>query len=161
MPTGSETTATLLSGTTFYLMKNKDIYRKVAGEIRRTFQTDRDIDFVSASKLPYLNATIEEGLRIYPPVPSTLPRRTTSRGDVIDGQFVPGGTSIGVNQWAANQSTRNWRDPGKFIPERWLDDQRYAGDEREARQPFSIGPRNCIGRKSVLTSFSMKLCWRS
>ena len=33
-----------------------------------------------------------------------------------------------------------------FVPERWLGDVRYADDRREASQPFSIGPRGCIGR---------------
>ncbi|MCJ1388900.1 hypothetical protein MMC18_001751 [Xylographa bjoerkii] len=166
---GSETTATLLSGTTFYLLKNKAIYEKVAHEVRTTFQSDSDITFLSVSKLPYLNAVLEEGLRLYPPVPSTFPRRVVAAGDFIAGQFVPGHTSVGVNQWAANQSASHFRDPEQFIPERWLDDARYAADDREARQPFSLGPRNCIGKNlayaemrsimaRMLWHFEMELC---
>ncbi|MCJ1432335.1 hypothetical protein MMC27_001691 [Xylographa pallens] len=166
---GSETTATLLSGTTFYLMKNKDIYEKVANEVRTSFNNEGDITFLSVSKLPYLNALLEEGLRLYPPVPSTFPRRVAAEGDIIDGQFVPGGTSVGVNQWAANQSAAHFCEPEKFIPERWLDDDRYAGDDKEARQPFSLGPRNCIGKNlayaemrsimaRMLWNFEMELC---
>lgn len=40
----------------------------------------------------------------------------------------------------------------KFIPERWLDDPRFAGDAKRALQPFSVGPRNCIGKKYVIRS---------
>ncbi|MCJ1282685.1 hypothetical protein MMC26_002010 [Xylographa opegraphella] len=161
--------ATLLSGTTFYLLKNKDIYEKVTKEVRTSFNHEDDINFLSVSKLPYLNAVLEEGLRLYPPVPSAFPRRVAVGGDVIDGQLVPGGTSVGVNQWAANQSAGHFRDPEKFIPERWLNDERYAGDDKEARQPFSLGPRNCIGKNlayaemrsimaRMLWNFDMQLC---
>lgn len=34
-----------------------------------------------------------------------------------------------------------------FIPERWLGDSRFKDDRVEAFQPFSVGPRNCIGKK--------------
>ena len=44
-------------------------------------------------------------------------------------------------------SFRNFEDPDSFIPERWLKDPKYAGDDRTALQPFSFGPRNCIGKK--------------
>lgn len=39
--------------------------------------------------------------------------------------------------------------PDSFIPERWLGDPRFENDNRSALQPFSFGPRNCIGRKYV------------
>ena len=150
-------------------MKNKDIYEKLANEVRTSFNNEGDINFLSVSRLPYLNAVLEEGLRLYPPVPSTFPRRLGAEGDIIDGQFVPSGTSVGVNQWAANQSAEHFRDPEKFIPERWLDDEHYAGDDKEARQPFSLGPRNCIGKNlayaemrsimaQMLWNFDMELC---
>lgn len=41
----------------------------------------------------------------------------------------------------------NFRDPEMFVPERWLGDPRYDGDAKEVLQPFSIGPRNCLGKK--------------
>lgn len=48
--------------------------------------------------------------------------------------------------------------PNEFIPERWLDsDSRFQNDKREVLQPFSLGPRNCIGKKSV----SIFLMWIS
>ncbi len=90
---GSETTATLLSGATYYLLTNKAVLDKVCDEVRSTFQNEDNITFTSVSRLPYLNAVVEEGLRIYPPVPSTAPRRTLLEGNVIDGHWVPGNVS--------------------------------------------------------------------
>jgi len=42
-------------------------------------------------------------------------------------------------------SPDNFRDPEKFIPERWIGSE-YASDKKGARQAFSYGPRNCIGK---------------
>ncbi|KAL9108200.1 MAG: hypothetical protein Q9187_008323, partial [Circinaria calcarea] len=143
---GSETTATMLSGTTYHLMNNKPALQRLAAEIRAAFNTEEDITILSTSKLHYLNAVIQEGLRIYPPVPTILPRYTLPEGDVINGHFIPGNTQVGVSHWASTHSLKNFRDPYKFVPERWLDDPRYADDNKAALQPFSLGPRNCIGK---------------
>lgn len=50
-------------------------------------------------------------------------------------------------------SAENFAHPLEFAPERWLDgparDGRFARDKQHALQPFSVGPRNCIGKKWV------------
>lgn len=57
-------------------------------------------------------------------------------------------TGISLPHWSAYQCEQNWRDPQSFVPERWLGtDSRYANDKRDVLQPFSVGPRNCIGKK--------------
>jgi cytochrome P450 len=47
-------------------------------------------------------------------------------------------------------SDENFQDPMSFIPERWTDDKRFAKDKRMALQPFSVGSRNCLGKKYVI-----------
>ncbi|KAK7221362.1 hypothetical protein V2G26_009365 [Clonostachys chloroleuca] len=42
--------------------------------------------------------------------------------------------------------TRKTLLPESFILERWLGDERFLSDKKEALQPFSHGPRNCIGK---------------
>jgi len=49
--------------------------------------------------------------------------------------------------FAVNHSADNWKDPFDFRPERFMGDAHYASDKLDALQPFSLGPRNCIGRK--------------
>ena len=56
-------------------------------------------------------------------------------------------TSVSVWQIASNYSTRNFTKPEEFRPERFLGDPEFAQDDLKAMQPFSIGPRNCIGTK--------------
>lgn len=86
---GSETTATLLSGVTFYLLKNPSAMSKLTKELRITFPDPADMTIVKLSGLPYLNACLQEALRIYPPAPGMLPRRTLSGGAMINGYYIP------------------------------------------------------------------------
>ncbi|MCJ1363219.1 hypothetical protein MMC16_002326 [Acarospora aff. strigata] len=145
---GSETTATLLSGLTFHLLNNPDAYRKLVNEVRTAFKHERDINNITVAQLPYLSAVLQEGLRMYPPVPSTIPRVTPPEGDEICGQWVPGNTLVGVNQYAAYYCAANFTRPTSFIPERWLPShaEEFADDRKQVLEPFSAGPRNCIGR---------------
>ena len=86
---GSETTATLLSGATFFLLTNPHVMEKLKNEVRSRFQSMKEINIVSSGQLPYLHAVLEESLRLYPPVPNRLPRRTGPNVEIIDGHAVP------------------------------------------------------------------------
>jgi cytochrome P450 len=143
---GSETTANALSGLFARLLYNPDKYKKLAEEIRSTFQSEDQIKYEPLLAMPYLNACIEEGLRIHPPVPTGLLRTVPKGGDTIDGYWVPEGTSVAVGGWAASHNPKNFVDPDSFIPERWLGDP-LPGDNRKGMQPFSLGPRGCIGKQ--------------
>ncbi len=67
---GSETTATALSAITYYLCRTPEVYHKLAEEVRGTFSSYTQVTGQSTQALPYLKAVIEEGLRIYPPLPA-------------------------------------------------------------------------------------------
>lgn len=93
---GSETTATLLCGATFCLLKNPDSLGKLTDEVRNAFSSTADMTVKSLARLPYLQACLDEALRFYPPVPGTLARRVIPQGDVVNGQFIPGNVSLPV-----------------------------------------------------------------
>ncbi|GAD95590.1 hypothetical protein PVAR5_4236 [Paecilomyces variotii No. 5] len=143
---GSETTATVLSGVTYLLLKNPRVLEKLQNEVRSAFSSEEQINFDSCNKLEYCLAVLTEALRVYPPVAPGLPRIVDPQGDMIAGNWVPGGTIVSVPHLAAYHSERNFTDAEQFIPERHLGDPRYANDNTMVMQPFSFGPRNCIGR---------------
>lgn len=71
---GSETTASVLSGTMNYLVANPEKLEALNREVRQRFKQDSDIDLEGVRELPFLNAVINEGLRLCPLVPWVLPR---------------------------------------------------------------------------------------
>lgn len=56
--------------------------------------------------------------------------------------------TVGIPHLAAYHSARNFIDPMKFLPERWLPDtERFQDDQKSVFQPFSFGPRSCLSKK--------------
>ena len=85
---GSETTAALLAGLTYFLLKNPKALKKLTQEIRTKFNSEEEIDFSGVSSLEYMLACIDEAFRLYPPVPGALLRKTREP-DIIAGNMVP------------------------------------------------------------------------
>lgn len=88
---GGETVSTFLAAVTYFLLKNPAAYHRMQQEIRGRYKNGNEITAMSAQQLPYLQAVISEGLRIYPPGSQGFPR--TCPGATIDGHWVPKGVS--------------------------------------------------------------------
>ncbi|KAI1355387.1 cytochrome protein [Xylaria sp. FL0043] len=149
---GGETTAHTLSSIVFYVLKTPGCKEKLMTEIRTRYNSYEEIDATSALQLPYLQAVIQEALRIHPSGAQGFPR--TSPGIIIDGHYVPAGTEVYTSAWTVVHDPANFHDPYAFKPERWLDPA-YT-DIKEASQPFSLGYRACIGRNFAF--IEMVLC---
>jgi cytochrome P450 len=87
---GSETTATALSGLIFYLLNTPNALSLLVKEIRSSFKSISEMTFANEAKLTYLQACVDEILRVYPPVAMELSRLTPPEGCIIDGIFIPG-----------------------------------------------------------------------
>jgi cytochrome P450 len=90
---GSETTATLLSGATYFLLTHPPVLEKLVQEVRSSFDSEMEITLISVNKLTYMLAVLNEALRCYPPVVSNMVRVTSKGGETIAGQYIPGGVS--------------------------------------------------------------------
>jgi len=146
---GSETTATFLTGATFFLLKSPSTLHHLSQEIRSAFSDPGMINSDTTQNLPYLFAVIEEGLRMFPPIPAGLQR--ISPGAEVDGYYVPKGAIVSVSGWSNTHSEQHFHNARKFHPERWLPedhplyDQAYKNDVKDASKPFLVGPRACLG----------------
>ncbi|KAH7070335.1 putative cytochrome P450 [Paraphoma chrysanthemicola] len=137
---GSETTASALSGTIYWLLRSPHALRTLVAELETRYRSDGDISPQSVHELPYLVACIEEGLRMFPPAPHG------------PGRVSPGAkTEVASHPVAMNRNPEHFHDPDKFLPERWLE----KTDHLDASQPFLMGPRACIGRN--LANLEMRL----
>jgi cytochrome P450 len=149
---GANTIARVLAGVTFFLSKHPEKAKKLTREVREAFHSASEIDLTGVNALKYLQAVISESLRLFPASPETQRRIVIPGGKVIDGQWVPGGTFVGVYHWAAGRYPRAWTDVEDFVPERWLNgaeeniSARYKDDARGVINPFNVGPRNCAGQ---------------
>ncbi|KAK1254519.1 hypothetical protein MKX08_008514 [Trichoderma sp. CBMAI-0020] len=165
---GSETTATALSGTLNYLVNNTDKLEILKREIHEAFPAENDISLDALRKLPYLNAVINEGLRLCPPVPWIIPRKVPEGGETVCGTWLPGGTSVSVQAYTLNRDPDHYHMATSFHPERWLPDARtnpkspFFHDRLETMQPFSEGRESCLGQHLALAEIRLifsKLLW--
>ena len=72
-------------------MNHPQDYEKLVNEIRSTFTSELDITVASTSKLPYLNAVIEEGLRYCAPAAGFGFRVVPPQGGMVCGHWLHGG----------------------------------------------------------------------
>ncbi|KAL3452706.1 cytochrome P450 monooxygenase [Aspergillus insuetus] len=154
---GSETTASLLSGVTYLLLRNPEAYEKLKLEIRSAFQSQEEINMTSVNKLSYMLACLDEALRMYPPIANGLPRVTPKGGARVVREYIPEGTNVSIHQWALYRREAYFTVPNTYHPERFMGDARFANDRREAFQPFHFGPRNCIGRNLAYSEMRLIL----
>ncbi|ERF77220.1 hypothetical protein EPUS_05789 [Endocarpon pusillum Z07020] len=164
---GSESSATALSGITYHILTRSSAYSELIHEIRTSFTSEEEITIASTNDLKYLEAVISESLRLYPPVAGTLPRVVPAPGETIDGIHVPTGTTVGVHHFSCFRHPANFHRPDEFLPERWLPECKdvppFDKDNRAAVQPFSFGPRNCLGKnlaRAEMRLIMAKLLWR-
>lgn len=94
MMAGAVTTATFLAGVTYYLGHNKAALSRLQHEMRSRFKSLDEITSRELMECEYLNAVVEEGLRIYPPAGAGhLSRIVPAGGCEIEGEWIPEGVS--------------------------------------------------------------------
>ncbi|PLB51299.1 cytochrome P450 [Aspergillus steynii IBT 23096] len=160
---GSESITTVLTGVINHLLRNPRVHQTLVDILRGTFSSSEDITASSLKNVPYLNAVLNEGMRLCPTIPDAMRRSVPAGGATIAGRFVPGGMVVSVPPWATYRTSRNFTRPNEFAPERWLDDVAFKNDVKTAFNPFSLGPHNCPGQNLAWLELRLilaNLLWR-
>jgi cytochrome P450 len=164
---GSESVTTALLGAIHYLLREPAKLQTLTREVRTAFRSEDNITGISLNTRPYLNAVLQEALRLCPTIPDGMRRQVPKGGASVAGHFLPEGTIVSTPQWATYQSPSNYYQPTAFVPERWLakSSDRYSlykDDRKDAFNPFSLGPHNCPGRTLAYLEMRLilaKLVW--
>jgi cytochrome P450 len=167
---GGDTTSTVLSACLFYLAHNPQVLKRLTSEIRSNFENIEDVrpSNPTLSRLPYLRACIDESMRMSPPAVGPLPRKVLTGGALIDGEYYSPGAEVAVTTYALHHREENFPDRFSFRPERWIPDDKTGVTEADvalaqaAFAPFSIGPRNCMGKNLAymeLNTAVARLVW--
>ncbi|KAI6711662.1 hypothetical protein JHW43_005807 [Diplocarpon mali] len=155
-----DTLPSMLIGLTYLLLRNRTALHSLVEEIRSTFQVDSEITINSISNLKWLEACLNESFRAYPVTPIGFPRIVPNGGAFIAGGWVAGGAIVYVTPLAAYSSSSNFIHAQSYLPERWLPDpdSLFSGDEKAVLQPFSQGPRDCVGKSMALLMIRLIVC---
>ncbi|GJF00668.1 cytochrome P450 [Phanerochaete sordida] len=123
-------------------------------KLDETIGSDRPPEIADKSTLPYITAVMYECLRWRPPLPLSLPHRSTA-DDEYKGFHIPAGSIVIGNAWAILHDPARYPDPEKFLPERFLDAHgALRADVPEPLAAFGYGRRVCPGRH-----FAYDLVW--
>ena len=92
---GSETSSVALTAAVFHIVRNSQVYERLCKEIRGAFAKKEDIALQHVlSDLPYLDAVVQETLRIHTPLANGFTRVVPdAKGAMISGHWVPQGVS--------------------------------------------------------------------
>ncbi|KAG8170257.1 hypothetical protein KVR01_001002 [Diaporthe batatas] len=155
---GSETTATTMSAATYFLTTHPNVLARAVAEVRQSYVDDKEISLTQDVQTPFVEAVLNETLRLFPAAPVPVPRVINKDGEIIDGRYIPPGTLAENPLWAIHRHPNLFHRPNEFIPERWLGDERFKNDRLDAVMPFGNGPRVCIGKNLANSEMRMLMC---
>jgi len=151
---GHETTANALTFTLHLLGNHPDVQQKVFEELTAIeSQTDDVVE--QLQKMTYINAVINESMRLYPP--AWITDRENIEDDDLLGYNIKKGTLIGVSFYELHRNPKYWENPEAFDPERFLGEQKKKS--MQYFYPFGAGPRMCIGLGFAMYEMSLTISY--
>ncbi|QGX40900.1 cytochrome P450 [Permianibacter aggregans] len=115
----------------------------IVEQLRQEITAANTTALESIARLPLLNATIKEAMRLYPPS-TALFTRVAQKDVVIGDTPVAKNTLVVIPIWNLHHDARSFAEPNVFRPERFLPDA--PAIPRGAYLPFGAGPHFCLGQ---------------
>ncbi|MBC8098233.1 MAG: cytochrome P450, partial [Armatimonadetes bacterium] len=138
---GHDTTTAMLAWAFYLLGEHPDAVTQAQAEIDAVLG-DSVPDAENTQLLPYLNALINETMRLYPPL--HFGSRLAAADLEFNGYPIPKGTRVLYSIFLTHRHPDLWQQPDAFIPERWVSPVK-AERPYYAYVPFGGGARMCIG----------------
>ncbi|KAJ9606749.1 hypothetical protein H2200_008758 [Cladophialophora chaetospira] len=155
---GADSTATALRTTFLHILTSPPTYSKLRQEIETALDAGKVaypvIKNSQAQALPYLQACVKEGLRMFMPLHGLAGRVSPyPHGITVNNVFIPPGTEVGTSAYAMGHRVDLYGpDADTFHPERWIenDEETVKGFERVNELVFGTGRSSCLGKGIAL-----------
>lgn len=147
---GFDTASSALTWWLGLMATHPEVAQRVRSEVAAARAENAGLD--TLARLPFLNATIKEAMRLYSPS-TALFNRVALRDVVIDGTSLPKGTLAVVPIWHLHRDPRSFPEPERFLPERFLPGAPPA--PRGAYLPFGAGPHFCLGQHFAMVEMAL------
>ncbi|KAH6914654.1 cytochrome P450 [Coprinopsis sp. MPI-PUGE-AT-0042] len=153
--TGVQTVVSLVR----YVSEKPEMKNRLQQEVDTAFSDMDDMDVDAVLRLPYLDACLQETLRIMPPGPCGPPRTSGEAGVQIQDTWFPPNTTLHVPVYTMHRDASNFGDfPDQFIPERWLPEEKaHFNINQDAFLPFSSGYSSCVGKHLAIQNIKIML----
>ena len=104
-------------------------------------------------------ACIQEATRMSPSGVGVMWREAAPGSLTVEKEFIPGGHDIGTSIYAIHHNETYFPDSLTYLPERWIPGSRkeLSEEAKRAYNPFSLGPRTCIGRPLAMMEVSVAM----
>ncbi|MBY0240477.1 MAG: cytochrome P450 [Burkholderiaceae bacterium] len=151
---GEDTTANSIAWLLYQLQRNPAVLAQACDEVRQYAPDPAAFTMEQMDRLPYLNACIQESMRIKPVAPF-LPMEAM-HDTTVAGIHVPAHTLVWCVMRHHSMADSHVPQPAQFDPQRWLQDGPGAID-RKVSMPFGAGPRICPGRYLALLEMKVAM----
>ena len=155
---GHETTAGLLSWLFAHLATQPALYARLRQEVEEVTGGGA-LEVEHLTRLPLVDAAINEALRLWPPAPYLFRRCLRPHHLTLPTQqlHIPAGMWLCLDMYAMHRLPDFWgEDAGEFVLDRWLTGSGKAGGR--AYLPFSSGARSCVGQLFAMQEARVVVC---
>lgn len=161
---GADSTTTVLRSTMFLLAGSPVAYGKLRAELD-VATNDGTLSYPvtrysETLKLPYLQACIWEGLRMYPPLFGFKAKTAPLSGESIKGIYFPSGVDVAVCDDAMCRRKDIFGDDSHvFRPDRWIeaDAETRVKYRQTVDTVFGSGRFQCLGRHIAMVELHKAL----
>lgn len=154
---GFDSTSTLMCFAAHEIAVNPGVQETLRSEIDRVLEeTNGQATYEAVNGMEYLDAVINETLRMYPVIAAI--DRVCTKDSFELPPTLPGakpftvkkGQGLWIPIYAFQHDPKYFDEPAKFDPERFLGERKKDNLNCGAYLPFGVGPRMCIGNRFAL-----------
>ncbi|EJD01786.1 cytochrome P450 [Fomitiporia mediterranea MF3/22] len=142
---GADTSVAALHSFVLAMLLHPDVQKRAQEELDSVLGKNILPNFNDRPNLPYFNAVIKESLRWQAAAPLAV-AHTVSEDDEYNGYLIPAGATIYANVWSVPRDPKEYPEPDKFIPDRWLPTSSKESPRDVLKTYFGFGRRICPGR---------------